>query len=104
MVAMDINPLSIDSLQNDVRKALENKQDVEHWSANESKHTEDACQLLRISDVKKLTTLSKSTIALWVAQQKFPKPLALSATVKVWRLSDITQWVDKRISDAERAS
>jgi prophage regulatory protein len=94
MVSMDINLISIDSLQNDVKKALENKQDVEHWSANESKHTEDACQLLRISDVKKLTTLSKSTIALWVAQQKFPKPLTLSATVKVWRLSDITQWID----------
>ena len=91
---MDINLTSFDSLQNDVRKALENKKDVEHWSTNESRHTEDACQLLRLSDVKKLTTLSKSTIALWVAQQKFPKPLTLSATVKVWRLSDITQWID----------
>ena len=100
---MGINSFSIDSLQDDVRKALENKQDVEHWSANESRHTEDACQLLRISDVKKLTTLSKSTIALWVVKQKFPKPLALSATVKVWRLSDITNWVDKQISDAEGA-
>ena len=101
---MNLNSLSIDSLQNDVKKALSNKQDVEHWLSNESRHTEDACQLLRISEVKKLTTLSKSTIALWVAQQKFPKPLTLSATVKVWKLSDITKWVDKRISDAESAS
>ena len=101
---MNLNSLSIDSLQNDVKKALSNKQDVDHWSANESRHSEEACQLVRITEVKKLTTLSKSTIALWVAQQKFPKPLALSATVKVWRLSDINKWVEKRISDAESAS
>jgi prophage regulatory protein len=98
---MVMNTYSIDSLKDDVKKALSNKQNVEHWSANEARHSEEACQLLRISEVKKLTTLSKSTIALWVAQEKFPKPLALSATVKVWRLSDITKWVNRQISDAE---
>ncbi len=101
---MGINSFSIDSLKSDVKNALQNKQDVDQWSANESRHSEEVCQLVRITEVKKLTTLSKSTIALWVAQQKFPKPLALSATVKVWRLSDINKWVDKRISDAESAS
>ncbi len=101
---MDKHSFSIDSLQDDVKKALSNKQDVDQWSANESRHSEEVCQLVRITEVKKLTTLSKSTIALWVAQQKFPKPLALSATVKVWRLSDINKWVEKRISDAESAS
>ena len=101
---MDKHSFSIDSLQDDVKKALSNKQDVDQWSANESRHSEEVCQLVRITEVKKLTTLSKSTIALWVVQQKFPKPLALSATVKVWRLSDINKWVDKRISDAESAS
>jgi predicted DNA-binding transcriptional regulator AlpA len=50
-------------------------------------------QLLRISDVSKLTTLSKSCIQLWVAQGRFPKPLTISATVKVWRLSQISDWL-----------
>jgi predicted DNA-binding transcriptional regulator AlpA len=50
-------------------------------------------QLLRISDVSKLTTLSKSCIQLWVAQGRFPKPLTISATVKVWRLSQINSWL-----------
>ena len=100
---MVMNTYSIDSLKDDVKKALSNKQNVEHWSANEARHSEEVCQLLRISEVKKLTTLSKSTIALWVAQEKFPKPLALSATVKVWRLSDITKWVNRQISDSEGA-
>jgi predicted DNA-binding transcriptional regulator AlpA len=51
-------------------------------------------QLLRISDVSKLTTLSKSCIQLWVAQGRFPKPLTISATVKVWRLSQIIDWLN----------
>ena len=50
-------------------------------------------QLLRISDVSKLTTLSKSCIQLWVAQGRFPKPLTISATVKVWRLSQVKDWI-----------
>jgi len=51
-------------------------------------------QLLRISDVVKLTTLSKSCIHLWVAQGRFPKPLTISATVKVWRKSQIECWLN----------
>jgi prophage regulatory protein len=51
-------------------------------------------QLLRIQDVVAMTTLSKSCINLWVAQGRFPKPLAISATVKVWRLSQIIDWLN----------
>ena len=51
-------------------------------------------QLLRINDVAKLTTLSKSSINLWVAQSRFPKPITLSKTVKVWRLLDINDWIE----------
>ena len=49
-------------------------------------------QLLRVDDVVGLTTLSKSCINLWVAQGKFPRPLALSKTVKVWRLKEVRAW------------
>ena len=51
-------------------------------------------QLLRIQDVVALTTLSKSCINLWVAQNRFPQPTALSTTLKVWRASDINNWID----------
>jgi predicted DNA-binding transcriptional regulator AlpA len=51
-------------------------------------------QLLRIQDVVALTTLSKSCINLWVAQNRFPQPTALSSTLKVWRTSDINSWMD----------
>jgi len=51
-------------------------------------------QLIRIDEVSAITTLAKSSINLWVAQSKFPKPMILSATVKVWKLQDINQWID----------
>lgn len=53
-------------------------------------------QLLRISAVMPLTTLSKSCIKLWVAQGRFPAPIALSKTVKVWRATDISDWIEKQ--------
>jgi prophage regulatory protein len=51
-------------------------------------------QLLRIVEVSRLTSLAKSTINLWVAQGKFPKPLTLSPTIKVWRSQSLIDWID----------
>ena len=51
-------------------------------------------QLIRIDQVSKVTTLAKSSINLWVAQGKFPKPIMLSPVVKVWRLADINNWIE----------
>jgi predicted DNA-binding transcriptional regulator AlpA len=81
---MDSKFIQIKQLKADVRNALANK-----------KIANTDCQLLRIRDVSKLTTLSKSCIQLWVAQGRFPKPLTLSATIKVWRASQITEWLKK---------
>ena len=53
-------------------------------------------RLFRISDVSAITSLAKSTIWLWVAQDRFPKPLSLSPTVKVWRKADIDAWIESR--------
>jgi prophage regulatory protein len=54
----------------------------------------DPYQLLRISEVSQLTTLGKSTIILWVSQEKFPKPMMLSPTIKVWRMQQIVEWIE----------
>lgn len=51
-------------------------------------------QFLRIKDVAKLTTLSKSSINLWVAQGRFPAPITLSKTVKIWHLKDVLTWAE----------
>jgi prophage regulatory protein len=60
-----------------------------------------ALKLLRIQEVNATTTLSKSCINLWVAQGRFPKPITLSPTVKVWRASDIAEWIDQQAAKAE---
>ncbi len=52
-------------------------------------------RLLRIADVVAITTLSKSCILLWIAQDRFPKPADPSSTIKVWRLSDVMAWMDQ---------
>ena len=62
-----------------------------------------ASQLLRINDVVALTTLSKSCVNLWVAQGRFPKPIALSSTLKVWRFSDLSDWIDKKFTTTDDA-
>ena len=53
-------------------------------------------QLLRTTEASDLTTLAKSTINLWVAQGKFPKPIMLSPTIKVWQLQQVTDWIEQR--------
>ena len=92
-----------EALKAAIKFSQENKTNtpLDLWIINKAKHQPDDCQLLRINDVKKLTTLSKSTIALWVAQSRFPRPIPLSLTVKVWRLSDIKNWLDQQINEAE---
>jgi prophage regulatory protein len=60
-------------------------------------HENDPSKLLRLKEVSQLTSLGKSTINLWVTQDKFPKPIALSTTIKVWRRKDLTDWIDKQI-------
>ena len=58
-------------------------------------------QMLRINDVVKLTTLSKSCINLWVAQGRFPKPITLSKTVKLWSIGIIRKWINEKNSVQE---
>ena len=51
-------------------------------------------QLLRINEVCQLTSVAKSTLNLWVARGKFPKPILLSPTIKVWKESTVQEWVE----------
>jgi prophage regulatory protein len=61
-------------------------------------------QLLRIAEVSDFTSLAKSTINLWVAQGKFPKPILLGPTIKVWRIEHLHSWIDSLIAEPARAS
>ncbi|WP_349814587.1 helix-turn-helix transcriptional regulator [Polynucleobacter corsicus] len=52
-----------------------------------------------MAEVSALTTLAKSIINLWVAQGKFPKPMALSPSIKCWRMGDIDEWINSKFND-----
>jgi prophage regulatory protein len=58
-------------------------------------------RLIRINEVAKLTTLSRSCINLWVAQGRFPAPLTLSPTVKVWRLKHLLHWIESQSNQGD---
>ena len=51
-------------------------------------------QLIRITEVSRLTSLAKSTINFWVSLGKFPKPITLSPTIKVWRVQQLLDWIE----------
>jgi prophage regulatory protein len=61
----------------------------------------NANQLLRIKEVSDLTSIAKSTINLWVVQGKFPKPITLSATIKVWKMQQLLDWIEEQSNGVE---
>ncbi len=67
----------------------------------EQEVTQSDDQLLRIAAVSELTTLSRSTINLWVAQGRFPRPISFSKTLKVWRLGEIRNWSNSAFNSME---
>ncbi|NVJ53136.1 MAG: AlpA family phage regulatory protein [Campylobacteraceae bacterium] len=48
---------------------------------------------LRISDVMKMTGIAKSTIWLWVRENRFPQPIKLSPRITVWEEKKVKEWM-----------
>lgn len=59
-------------------------------------------QIIKLSDVNRITGLSNSSIYRLASQNKFPKPIKLSKRSSGWLKSEIDQWLEKRI-EASRA-
>ncbi|ADG94086.1 phage transcriptional regulator, AlpA [Arcobacter nitrofigilis DSM 7299] len=47
---------------------------------------------IRIQDVMKKTGIARSTIWLWVKENRFPKPVKLSPRITVWEEDKIQEW------------
>lgn len=52
---------------------------------------------LRIKEVMKKTGIAKSTIWLWVSENKFPKPIKLSPRITVWEEARIDYWMKEKL-------
>jgi prophage regulatory protein len=58
--------------------------------------------LVRINNVCAITGLSVPTIYRLMSQNKFPRPVKITATARAWKLSEVTAWVDSRERGARR--
>lgn len=52
---------------------------------------------LRLKDVVKKTSISRSTVLLWVRENKFPKPIKVSPKVTIWKESEIDEWIKEKV-------
>lgn len=55
-------------------------------------------RLLRLSEVRDITRLSKSSIYVYMNAGKFPKSIPLGARSVVWLESDIQKWIEDRVN------
>jgi prophage regulatory protein len=54
-------------------------------------------RLIRIGEVKRLTGLSTATLYRKISAREFPRPVQLGAVARAWPLSEIQNWIAKRI-------
>ena len=59
-------------------------------------------QLLRLPQVIALTGLSRSTIYLYIRQEKFPEPIKLGERAVAWREDEIKLWISRKIVKSNR--
>jgi prophage regulatory protein len=58
----------------------------------------NSSQLLRVKQLIKLLSISKSTIYGWIKDDKFPKGTKING-ITVWRESEINDWVSENYKD-----
>jgi prophage regulatory protein len=59
-------------------------------------------KLLRLTEVKASTGLSKSTIYTRISEGTFPKQISLGPRLVIWVESDIQKWIAEQFSAARR--
>lgn len=57
--------------------------------------TTDPNQLMRLAEVAKLIAVKPRTIKSWVAKGTFPKPIAPTDTLRLWRRDDVQTWINE---------
>ena len=54
-------------------------------------------KLLRLRDVIKMTSLSRTTIYDYMSEGKFPKNIHLGPKISVWIEREIQEWINSQI-------
>jgi prophage regulatory protein len=64
----------------------------------------EAESFLRMPDVMRRVGYSKSRIYALVAQDQFPKPVAIGQRASAWLKSEIDNWIQSRINASRRSA
>lgn len=51
-------------------------------------------RIIRMPELVQITGLSAASVYRAIAQGRFPRPVALSAQARGWRVSDVQSWLD----------
>ena len=62
-----------------------------------------ALRFLRLPEVSHLTGLGKSTILAWESQERFPRAVRLSPTVRVWMARDVEDWIKSQYATSRHS-
>nr|WP_310758572.1 AlpA family phage regulatory protein [Candidatus Palauibacter soopunensis] len=66
--------------------------------------TKPATRFLRISEVQARTSLGRSTIYRWAAEDRFPAPVLLGGRVARWIEAEIEEWAEKWVEKSRGGS
>jgi len=56
-------------------------------------------RLMRLPEVVQMTGVSRSTIYRWMENGEFPRQISLGANTVAWLVSDVEDWIHRRISN-----
>jgi len=62
--------------------------------------TAERSRLIRLSEVRERVPFGRSTLYLLMSQGDFPKPIHIGKRAVAWLESDITAWIENRLSAA----
>lgn len=57
-------------------------------------------KILRLSEIKNVTGLSRSSIYLRISEQRFPKPINLGGRAVGWLEDEVEAWVDQQVQQS----
>lgn len=59
---------------------------------------------MRMTEIVKVTGLSKSAIYAMIAEGKFPAGFQLGSNSKAWLASDVQAWINERVSASRKGA
>ncbi len=60
-------------------------------------------KLIKLQQVKELTSLARATIYKYMSEGRFPKQVSLGENSVAWVQEEVMDWIERKISDRDAA-